>query len=211
MANRPSQRPSNVAYYWRNRAVEIERVRNRQAATVAFLRDLRSSPCADCGGLFEPHQMDFDHRDSSLKSFRLTAGSVKLKSRAALEHEARKCDVVCANCHRVRTWKRHAPRPSPTGTSRYLPGRRALWRGQAQLLDRLRHVPCTDCGGSFHACSMDFDHRDPREKQYTVTRMIGRSGTERILAEVAKCDIVCANCHRLRTFERRMADRGMRE
>ena len=33
--------------------------------------------------------------------------------------------------------------------------------------------------------------------------MIGRSGTERILAEVAKCDIVCANCHRARTFGRR--------
>jgi hypothetical protein len=44
-----------------------------------------------------------------------------------------------------------------------------------------------------------------------VTRMIGRSGAERILAEVAKCDIVCANCHRLRTFERRMAARSVRE
>jgi len=35
----------------------------------------------------------------------------------------------------------------------------------------------------------------------TVTRMIGRASAERILAEVDKCDIVCANCHRLRTFE----------
>jgi hypothetical protein len=58
---------------------------------------------------------------------------------------------------------------------------------------------------------MDFDHRDPDTKRYTVTRMIGRAGTETILAEVAKCDIVCANCHRLRTFDRRMADRGTRE
>jgi hypothetical protein len=36
-----------------------------------------------------------------------------------------------------------------------------------------------------------------------VTLMVGRAGIDRILAEVAKCDIVCANCHRLRTFERR--------
>jgi hypothetical protein len=50
---------------------------------------------------------------------------------------------------------------------------------------------------------MDFDHRDPSEKLSGVTRMIGRSGTPRILAEVAKCDIVCANCHRTRTFTRR--------
>jgi hypothetical protein len=33
--------------------------------------------------------------------------------------------------------------------------------------------------------------------------MIGRAGTARILAEVRKCDIVCANCHRARTFRRR--------
>jgi rRNA-processing protein FCF1 len=50
---------------------------------------------------------------------------------------------------------------------------------------------------------MDFDHRDPTTKRMAVTRMIGRAGTARILEEVAKCDIVCANCHRLRTVLRR--------
>jgi len=50
---------------------------------------------------------------------------------------------------------------------------------------------------------MDFDHRPSEVKEHGVTRMIGRAGTERILREVAKCDIVCANCHRARTFERR--------
>jgi hypothetical protein len=54
---------------------------------------------------------------------------------------------------------------------------------------------------------MDFDHRDPRTKWSAVTRMIGRAGTYRILEEVAKCDIVCANCHRLRTFVRRSMER----
>jgi hypothetical protein len=58
---------------------------------------------------------------------------------------------------------------------------------------------------------MDFDHRDPDTKRYTVMRMIGRAGTETILAEVATCDIVCANCDRLRAFDRQIADRGTRE
>jgi hypothetical protein len=49
---------------------------------------------------------------------------------------------------------------------------------------------------------MDFDHRDPATKTRSVTRMIHGS-IDRMMAEVAKCDIVCANCHRLRTFERR--------
>jgi hypothetical protein len=51
----------------------------------------------------------------------------------------------------------------------------------------------------------DFDPRDPTAKAHTVTRMIGRAGTARILEEAAKCDIVCANCHRVRTYDRRMA------
>lgn len=211
MSQRPSQRTANVAYYQRHRDREIERVRIRQAATVAFLRVLRSSPCPDCGGIFAPHQMDFDHRDPAEKAFRLTAGAAMLKSRAVLHDEVRKCDVVCANCHRVRTWKRHADRPAPSGSSRYLDRKRAMWRIQAQLLDQIRHMPCADCGGRFPACAIDFDHRDPVDKRYAVTRMIGRAGTARMLAEVAKCDIVCANCHRLRTFDRRMADQPARE
>jgi hypothetical protein len=58
---------------------------------------------------------------------------------------------------------------------------------------------------------MDFDHRDAAAKSESVSRMIGRAGTERILAEVAKCDIVCANCHRARTERRRESQRSERE
>jgi hypothetical protein len=72
-------------------------------------------------------------------------------------------------------------------------------------LDRLRDTPCQDCNGRFPAAAMDFDHRDPRTKRSSVTRMIGRAGTRTLLDEVAKCDIVCANCHRMRTFQRRYA------
>lgn len=150
--------------------------------------------------------MDFDHRDATLKLFRLTSGRAMLKSRELLLSELRKCDVICANCHRIRTHARRVKREEiPTGTSRYLIRKRTAWRAQAQLLGRLRAVPCTDCRQRFSSCAMDFDHRDPTAKAHTVTRMIGRAGTARILEEAAKCDIVCANCHRVRTYDRRMA------
>jgi len=204
---RSSQRVANVAYYARNRRSESERVRSRQAATLAFLRDLRHVPCADCGAVLAPFQMDFDHRDPGLKAFGLTEGRAMLMARAKLLVEVDKCDVVCANCHRVRTRDAHATQlragPPSTASSTHIETRRARWRAQARLLDELRAVPCADCGGSFPPCAMDFDHRSSELKEFGVTRMIGRSGTERILAEVAKCDIVCANCHRARTFDRR--------
>jgi formate-dependent nitrite reductase cytochrome c552 subunit len=205
MSARASQRATNVAYSARNRATEIARVQRRQAATLAFLREVRMRPCVDCRQVLQPHQMDFDHREPRLKAFRLTSGRAMLKSRAALLDEARKCDVVCANCHRIRTSvQRRGLDRSSGGASRYLERKRQQWRGQAELLNERRDVPCADCGHRYPPYVMDFDHRDPSAKRATVTRMIGRASTARILDEVAKCDIVCANCHRARTYRRRM-------
>jgi 5-methylcytosine-specific restriction endonuclease McrA len=204
---RPSQHATNVAYYWRNREREIQRVRARQGATVALLRDFRKGPCADCGAMFKPNQMDFDHRNPAEKSFRLTEGRAMLMSRGRLLSELTKCDVVCANCHRIRTHTAHIERVSGhalrRGASRYIERKRARWREQALLLNHLRDVPCADCGRRFPPCAMDFDHRDPASKRFGVTRMVGRAGTASMLAEAAKCDIVCANCHRSRTLIRR--------
>lgn len=198
-------RPQNVRYYAANREREIERVTRRQPATKAFLRKLREVPCADCGERFAGHQMDFDHRDPSEKGFNICSSRAALKSREQLLAETAKCDVVCANCHRIRTRRRHrlwlASRTP--ATSPRIAEQRARWRYDADLLDQLRSIPCADCGGTFAQCSMDFDHRDPSTKVRAVMSMISNFGLEKILAEVAKCDIVCANCHRLRTFERR--------
>ena len=200
-------------YYKRNRDREMDRVRTRQAATLAFLRQTRDQPCADCGRAFAPHQMDFDHRNRSEKSFRLSAGRAMLMSRDRLMTEIAKCDIVCANCHRLRTVRAERERtnvhslPRHPETERW----RAQRRAQAWKLAELRDRPCIDCSGRFLPFVMEFDHRDPTAKSFEITRMLGHSGIERILAEVAKCDIVCANCHRDRTFRRMSDSRSGRE
>jgi hypothetical protein len=66
------------------------------------------------------------------------------------------------------------------------------------FLRALRDRPCVDCGGRFRPVQMAFDHRDPAEKRFTLSKMQLKSRDE-ILAEVAKCDVVCSNCHSLRT------------
>ncbi len=203
MARGPrNQRPYNVEYYRRNRDLELQRVRVRQTGMVELLRDLRRVPCADCGRTFKPHQMDFDHRDPATKLFNVMTGRAMLMSTAKVLAEVAKCDIVCVNCHRIRTrdTERRRAHRQPAGPVQLAKLQR--WRDQAAMLSRLRDVPCADCRGRFDACAMDFDHRDPATKRYTVTRMVGRASTEAILAEVAKCDIVCANCHRVRTWRR---------
>jgi hypothetical protein len=60
-----------------------------------------------------------------------------------------------------------------------------------------------DCSQAFHPFVMDFDHRPGVEKLFAVSAMLSRSiSEEAVLAEIAKCDLVCANCHRLRTLAR---------
>jgi hypothetical protein len=64
-------------------------------------------------------------------------------------------------------------------------------------------TPCADCLNYFHFVAMDFDHRPGETKVEEVMAMIANSKPmERILTEIAKCDIVCANCHRIRTWRR---------
>ena len=142
------------------------------------LRDLRRVPCADCGGRFKPYQLDFDHRDPATKSFNVMTGRAMLMSTAKVLAEVAKCDVVCVNCHRIRTRRQHRARMSRTrrGTSKRLDEKRSMWRRQAALLDQLRDVPCADCGGRFPSCSMDFDHRNPADKVSRVPALIGRAG-----------------------------------
>lgn len=62
----------------------------------------------------------------------------------------------------------------------------------------LKSGPCADCGLRFHPVCMDFDHRDPSEKVRNISAMVAQNW-ETIEIEIAKCDLVCANCHRIRT------------
>lgn len=55
---------------------------------------------------------------------------------------------------------------------------------------------CIRCGENRWPC-IDFHHRDPNEKEYSISRMIRRCSKEKILAEIAKCDVLCSNCHRI--------------
>jgi len=71
-------------------------------------------------------------------------------------------------------------------------------------VDDLKRVPCADCRRKYPPYVMDFDHRDGEEKGENISLMRQQGvGMKRILEEAAKCDVVCSNCHRIRTHERR--------
>lgn len=72
-------------------------------------------------------------------------------------------------------------------------------------IDEIKNRPCMDCGESYPSYVMDFDHRDGEDKAANVSRLVRNNQRGRALKEVAKCDIVCANCHRARTYQRQLA------
>lgn len=66
------------------------------------------------------------------------------------------------------------------------------------LLVAYKGDKCCDCGKEFPLCCFDFDHRDPDLKSFNISHCYGFT-FEELKAEADKCDLVCANCHRIRT------------
>lgn len=66
-------------------------------------------------------------------------------------------------------------------------------------------TPCVDCRNYFPPYVMDFDHREGVRKTAIVSRLVANQSWTRLHAEIAKCDIVCSNCHRMRTYRRLLA------
>lgn len=63
--------------------------------------------------------------------------------------------------------------------------------------------PCYDCGNVFPPECMDWDHRPGTTKHFTISTVLGNAPFDSVVDEIAKCDLVCANCHRVRTQSRR--------
>lgn len=62
---------------------------------------------------------------------------------------------------------------------------------------------CVDCGLDYPPFMMDFDHRDPTQKAFGLSSKGVSRGYDKQLEESLKCDLVCANCHRMRTHKQR--------
>jgi hypothetical protein len=62
--------------------------------------------------------------------------------------------------------------------------------------------PCADCGQTYHPAAMQWDHLPGAEKVASVADLCRKNNRGRVLEEIAKCELVCANCHAVRTFQR---------
>lgn len=89
----------------KNRRAEVI-ARNKQRALSHKLKliELHGGLCLDCKKSWPPYIFEFDHRNPTIKSFTVSGANLHFKLER-LVAEADKCDLVCSNCHRVRTHK----------------------------------------------------------------------------------------------------------
>jgi hypothetical protein len=68
-----------------------------------FIEELKlNKPCTDCGIVYPPYVMQFDHLDGTTK----TANVASLRNKEKILLEVAKCELVCANCHAIRSYER---------------------------------------------------------------------------------------------------------
>jgi hypothetical protein len=113
------------------------------------------------------------------------------KAKGTRQGRCRKCHAAYRRDHYLRNRDTYITQ-EVARIKRYRDENRPLLR------EYLRAHPCVDCGET-DIVLLDFDHRDPATKRYLVVVLALHKPWSRVLAEIAKCDVRCANCHRRRT------------
>lgn len=184
-------------HYRNNKPIYNERTRVRKRQTMAenMVRTssyLATHPCVDCNQA-DIRLLEFDHVNGQ-KSREIADLLSWGFNWSTIETEIAKCEVRCANCHRIKTIEQ---------------GRG--WRSsqpiqQAPKCYQMVHIylcdhPCIDCGNS-DIRVLEFDHVRGYKTDGISHLLSQGCGWPRIEAEIAKCEVRCANCHRIKTSER---------
>lgn len=110
----------------------------------------------------------------------------------------------CKGCRRKYDAAYHAR----TRALRILQTRERKRRLAEWLYELKSSLACADCSGKFHHAAMTFDHLPGRAKRDDVSDLVHQGCTKLARDEISKCEVVCANCHAVRTFLRRQQRRA---
>lgn len=105
---------------------------------------------------------------------------------------------MCKNCHGSYSRQHYQ-----NNKQKYADKRKVYQQRIAEFIQDLKgSTPCKDCMKQYPHYVMEFDHLPEFEKLNDVSKLTS-AGMTKVQAEIAKCEIVCANCHSVRTWNRR--------
>ncbi|HVV38682.1 MAG TPA: hypothetical protein VHC63_18890 [Acidimicrobiales bacterium] len=111
------------------------------------------------------------------------------KAEGKRDSYCRPCRAEYKKAHYAANKRRYLA--NATAMTKKLLDQRVMW-----LLDYFATHPCVDCGEA-DPIVLDFDHL--RDKSFTISTALHYKSMKAILAEIEKCEVRCANCHRRRT------------
>ena len=95
-------------FYAKNKTTQQEKIyanRNKRKQELKdTINEIKNTPCKDCGVIYHPEAMDFDHIVN--KRFNISDAIKDVTTIDKILKEVEKCEIVCSNCHRIRTAKR---------------------------------------------------------------------------------------------------------
>ena len=105
----------------------------------------------------------------------------------------------CSGCAALGGERHKRYRKRPEVIEQYEYYNQTVLQKRSNLLDSFKiGKPCADCGLIYPPYVMDFDHIDPTGKTELVSQLV-RMNSSKMIEEMKKCELVCANCHRIRT------------
>lgn len=125
------------------------------------------------------------------------------KGAASLETMPFKDPKAPGNIERMRAYRR---KHYSTNKQAYIVRAKANKAALAEEVRQLKESQaCTDCGQYFPYYVMQFDHLG--DKVDLIKIFVERNNRAALMAEIAKCELVCANCHCQRTHDRLLSEK----
>ena len=164
---------------------------------------IKSGGCTQCG-FDNVLAMQFAHykRGTKHRSPNGNAITPSILTTKLLKKELEFMRVLCANCHRLETFNEQKSNYSQKQNAISMRKTMIAYR-QIIINEKIKRGHCLHCEKKVRediCCVFDFDHRNPNEKITNVSAMQSYSYTfKQIEDEMKKCDLLCANCHQIKS------------
>lgn len=111
-------------------------------------------------------------------------------------------NTLCRECSKKRSNKYYKDNPTKHKANVYTRNKRVYQELYSKIYDILCNSSCVDCGNK-DIRVLEFDHKPEYTKTSNISSMVRKQASwESILKEMEKCDVVCCNCHSIRTHTR---------
>lgn len=164
-----------------------EKNNKRRSDRIKWFRSIKADkPCTDCGLIYEPACMDYDHVRGE-KIAHVSRMVLDNTPKSKILKEIDKCELICLLCHNRRTQKRFYDK----GSNKYPP----YVQRNIDIINQHKNKPCEYYKLQYESFNMQFDHIDPMVKDYNVCQLKSAK-FEKLMLEISRCRVLCALCHR---------------